>query len=69
MRILFTLITLFLSVVFAFGAAKDDLRGIKKAITKQKQQISKTRKVESKVSAELQTIQNSLKQKEVSLQN
>ena len=46
---------------------RDDLRGIKKQIKEKNLLISKTQKVETKVSGELQQIQKSLAEKEASL--
>jgi septal ring factor EnvC (AmiA/AmiB activator) len=50
-----------------FADVKDDLQGIKKEISEKKLLLKKTKKVESKVSGELEKIQKNLRDKEASL--
>jgi murein hydrolase activator len=49
------------------GGVKEDLQGVKKEIKEKNLLLSNTRKVETKVSVELQQIQRSLKEKQASL--
>ena len=51
----------------ARAGVKEDLQGVKKEIKEKNLLLSKTRKVETKVSGELQEIQRSLKEKQSSL--
>ena len=50
-----------------FADVKEDLQGIKKEIKEKKLLLKKTKKVETKVSGELDQIQKNLREKEVSL--
>ena len=50
-----------------FAGVKEDLQGVKKEIREKNLLLSKTRKVETKVSGELEQIQRSLKEKQSSL--
>jgi len=63
---LYVCFLLFLSVP-CFADVKDDLLGIKREITEKKLLLKKTKKVESKVSGELDQIQKNLREKEASL--
>lgn len=51
----------------SFADVKDDLQGIKRELTEKKLLLKKTKKVESKVSGELDQIQKYLREKEASL--
>jgi len=51
----------------SFAGVKEDLQGVKKEIREKNLLLSKTRKVETKVSVELEQIQKSLKEKQSSL--
>lgn len=57
----------FLLPLLCQAAVKEDLQGLKKQIKEKKLLISKTQKVETKVSGELQQIQKSLAEKQSSL--
>lgn len=68
LRVPFTLILLLLLPPFQCQAdVKDDLQGINREINQKKSLINKTKKVENKVSGELQQIEKSLKEKETNL--
>lgn len=64
--VLYVCFSLLLSVP-CFADVKDDLQGIKREITEKKLLLKKTKKVESKVSGELEQIQKNLREKEASL--
>jgi len=65
----FTVCTLVLLMlpVLSFAGAKEDLQGVKKQIKEKNLLLSKTRKVESKVTGELEEIRKSLAAKQESL--
>jgi septal ring factor EnvC (AmiA/AmiB activator) len=62
-----SLLTLLLIPVLAFAGAKEELQGVKKQIKEKSLLLSKTKKVETKVSGELEQIQKSLAAKQASL--
>ncbi|HEY6874444.1 MAG TPA: peptidoglycan DD-metalloendopeptidase family protein [Geobacteraceae bacterium] len=55
------------AVTFAYADVKDDLRGINREIKEKRLLLNKTKKVESRVSSELNQIEKNLLEKEASL--